>query len=508
MHGVVIESEKKARRVMDFSGISFSGSILSVPKPVNTDAKEKTVNLDGRSISLKRKVADRVVDDVFKNWDGLVDMNGLYIKLEESAKKQGENLPQKCISKPTSRLWAEKWRPRGFLDVVGNERASKEVLKWVAQWTRTSKPTEDVLNRPSKRILLIHGPPGIGKTTVAHAAARQAGFDVLEINASDERNGKSLKDKITLSLTSQSFSGKPVCLVADEIDGSLENGAVKILLDLIADDAKETEHYVKRQKNKMRLLRRPIIAVCNDLYAPSLERLRPVSEVIAFRTIPEPLIKQRLMKICAKENLALSPSSLQEVIALTNHDLRNCLNFLQLNKGLGEPSGSQQKDTPLSWWSMRKSVFKRNVAINKFSQCRSLSEKLNACSSMDRLILGCYNSIHDVEYQDDMMSKPLNLADWLNFYDQVSSSRHFSDAHGYGSELVLKLFWDFGDPHNNIMTSTNPVEVSYLMLYFTLTNSFTRKGKSTDMFLKVCSLELLIARTTISRSYRCMCFLS
>lgn len=235
----------------------------------------------------------------------------------------------------------------------------------------------------------------------------------------------------------------------------MENGAVKVLLGLIADDAKETEKFARRQSNKLRLLRRPIIAVCNDVYAHSLEKLRPVSEVIAFRTIPEPLIKQRLMQICAKESLALSPSSLQEIIALTNHDLRNCLNFLQFNKGL-EPSISQQKDTSVSWWSTKKSVFERNVTLSKFSQCRSLSDKLNACSSIEKLISGCFSSIHEVEYQDDMMRKPLGLADWLYFYDKVSSSHHLSDE--YGSEVVLKLFWDFSDPCNSTIISKNPAE--------------------------------------------------
>ena len=37
--------------------------------------------------------------------------------------------------------------------------------------------------RPEKRVLLLHGPPGAGKTTLAHIVAAQAGYRAVEINA-------------------------------------------------------------------------------------------------------------------------------------------------------------------------------------------------------------------------------------------------------------------------------------------------------------------------------------
>lgn len=70
-------------------------------------------------------------------------------------------------------------------------------MAWVKEWdhcvfgsakSRGKKRARDDDNpdpyqRPQEKILLISGPPGLGKTTLAHVIAKQAGYVVFEVNA-------------------------------------------------------------------------------------------------------------------------------------------------------------------------------------------------------------------------------------------------------------------------------------------------------------------------------------
>ena len=84
----------------------------------------------------------------------------------------------------------------------------------------------------------MSGPPGLGKTTLAHVVASQAGYNVFEINArcvpsspeqnftlrtlSDARSGQVVEERIRPALESGYAVGssKPVLIVIDEIDGA------------------------------------------------------------------------------------------------------------------------------------------------------------------------------------------------------------------------------------------------------------------------------------------------
>ena len=297
-----------------------------------------------------------------------------------------ENAPGDAEATPARKqlahtLWVDKYRPSRFIELMSNGKVNRNVLLWLTQWKNFAegkgpvekkrppaqkkvkfdsqsqpekdgggggggfrKPWEaDVLEeldedgRPGCKLLLLAGPPGVGKTTMAHVLARHAGFEVIEINASDERTANGLREKVENATQMNSVLqglapgqvARPNAIILDEIDGAMENregkGAITELIKLASakgkkaskkdndadaegegdDDEPAGGDQAKASKKKgssTPKLSRPIICICNDLWAPSLKELRDVAHVFQFLPTPPRTMAKRLTEICRKES--------------------------------------------------------------------------------------------------------------------------------------------------------------------------------------------------------------
>lgn len=281
--------------------------------------------------------------------------------------------------------WTDRYKPKTFTELLGDERTHRQAMSWLKEWdscvfkttnhaavarkkhlkrardaltaangytsnaSAADMENDDALGRPKDKILLLTGPPGLGKTTLAHVIATQAGYRVSEINASDDRSAKVVHDRIRQSLESTTItslgslsSSKPTCLVIDEIDGAAggDAGFIKTLVKLVMDGSKTNKaNYSstngsggskKQKKDAMPPLQRPIICICNDLYVPALRPLRAIARIVRFHPPTNGMLVKRLRDICDKEQLKTDHKGLTTLVEVAEGDMRSCLNTLQV----------------------------------------------------------------------------------------------------------------------------------------------------------------------------------
>ena len=206
-----------------------------------------------------------------------------------------------------SELWADKYQPQELGELVGQPQAVKEIFGWAENWRK---------GRPSKSALLLYGPAGTGKTAAAQALARQMGWDLVEMNASDKRAFDVIKQVAgTAADTGTLFSGAKGkrLVVLDEVDnvyGVQDRGGYRAIEEIIENPSN------------------PVVLIANDQYDIPWQ-IRAACLMINFRRVQHDAIVGALQKICRAEKIGVEPLALKVIAETSNGDLRSAINDLQ-----------------------------------------------------------------------------------------------------------------------------------------------------------------------------------
>ncbi|XP_032462237.1 chromosome transmission fidelity protein 18 homolog isoform X3 [Phocoena sinus] len=483
--------------------------------------------------SLKEKIdserRQRLLEEAQRLSDTLCSLRSE--EVEEGPQPSGASEEEPADSQDASQhcLWVDEFAPQRYTELLSDDFTNRCLLKWLKLWdlvvfgreqpTRKPRPSveparggkeatasskwkshgqvlEEMLEaeldpsgRPRQKVALLCGPPGLGKTTLAHVIARHAGYSVVEMNASDDRSPEAFRTRIEAATQMESVlgtGGRPNCLVIDEIDGA-PTAAINVLLSVLDRQGRQEAEPGgpavptgggRRRRAEGGILMRPIICICNDQFVPSLRQLKQQALLLHFPPTLPSRLTQRLQEISLRRGMRPDPGALAALCEKTDNDIRACINALQFLHGRGQRELSVQavQTTRIGLKDQRKGLFSVWQEVFQLPQARRhrvgqdptlpthtlllgdghvgsgpLATKvpLTAASQRfyhilhvaasagehEKVVQGLFDNFLRLRLRDSSLAAVCIALDWLAFDDLLSRAAH----HGQSFQLLRYL---------------------------------------------------------------------
>jgi len=200
--------------------------------------------------------------------------------------------------------WTETHRPSTLSEVRGNDTARDALREWAETWP------------DHREAVILHGSPGVGKTSAAHALAADMDWPTIELNASDART-KDVIDTVAGEAAKSGTltaggSGRRLVILdeADNIHGNADRGGTRAITSLV------------KEANQ------PMVLIANEFYDMS-RGLRNACRDVEFRDVSKRSIMPVLRDVCRQEDIAYEDAALEGIAELNSGDLRGAIKDLQ-----------------------------------------------------------------------------------------------------------------------------------------------------------------------------------
>lgn len=250
--------------------------------------------------------------------------------------------------------WVEKYRPQKLSDVVGNSSVIKELREWAQSWEE---------DNPVSRAIIVYGKQGTGKTTCCYALANDMGWEITELNASDQRTKSKIEKVAGTGSRMGTIEGSKRLIILDEADNFYvreDKGGEKAVINVIMNT------------------QQPMILTANEFYDMSYD-LRSSCKSIKFKPILTSSMIGILKTIAKSENITYEIDAIEQIASNANGDLRGAINDLQAVSQSGYHITLE--DIIVEERNNKKDIFK---VINNIFRAIDAKESYEAIANIDK----------------------------------------------------------------------------------------------------------------------------